>query len=322
MTRPLVSVIVPFLDPPADFFSEAVASIEAQDYRPLELILVNDGSAQDAVELARRLADGVGLPARCLEHPGGVNRGCSATRNLGASAARGEYLAFLDADDVWIPSKLSEQVEILQSNPDLAMVFGLTRYWYSWRRGEDSPATDFIVDRGVRRPVTIRPPEFVPLFLRGKIIVPGPSNTMIRREAFSGCGGFEESFRGMYEDQAFLVKLGLEHSVAGVPRHWDNYRQHSTSMMALAYEQDAELHARITFLEWVRHCCASKGIRSPDVWEAVNKEAWLAGTAQADRHRPSRTAHRLKRWWLRLEERLFPAGLRHRIWSRRSMRGH
>lgn len=316
MTRPLVSVIVPFLDPPAHFFSEAVASIEAQDYRPLELVLVNDGSARDAVEFARRLADRVDLPARCLEHPDGVNRGCSATRNLGASAARGEYLAFLDADDVWIPTKLSEQVEILESNPDLAMVFGLTKYWYSWQQRRDSPAEDFIVDRGVRRRVIIRPPEFVARFLRGRIIVPSASNTLIRCTAFSGSGGFEESFRGLYEDQAFLVKLGLAHSVIGIPRHWDNYRRHSASMTARADELDAERHARIRFLEWVRFYCANQGIRSPDLWEAVNKETWLTGTAHAEH--PSRTAHRLKRWWLRLEERLLPAALRQRIWIRAS----
>jgi glycosyltransferase involved in cell wall biosynthesis len=319
MSGPLVSVIIPFLDPRDDFFCEAVASVEAQSHRPLELILVNDGSTRSTVELARKIADRVDLPARYVEHAGGANLGCSATRNLGATTARGEYLAFLDADDVWLSNKLGEQVEILHGNPDLAMVFGLTRYWYSWLQGEDSLAADFIVDRGVSHPVTIRPPEFVALFLRGRIIVPSASNTMIRREAFLGCGGFEESFRGMYEDQAFLVKLGLEHSVAAVPRHWDNYRQHPASMTARANELDAERHARITFLHWVRRHCRDKGIRSPDIWEAVNKETWLAEAAPANvRPRTSRSVHRLKRWWLKFEELLLPAGLRQRIWSRPS----
>jgi hypothetical protein len=142
---------------------------------------------------------------------------------------------------------------------------------------------------------------------------------MIRREAFLGCGGFEESFRGMYDDQAFLVKLGLEHSVAGAPRHWDDYRQHPASMTARAHELDAERHARIAFLHWVRHHCRDRGIRSPDVWEAVNKELWLAGAAPAKlRARTSRIVHRLKRRWLKCEELLLPAGLRQRIWSRPS----
>jgi glycosyltransferase involved in cell wall biosynthesis len=101
MSGPLVSVVIPFLDPREDFFREAVASVEAQSHRPLELILVNDGSAASTVKLAKRLVDRVDLPARYVEHAGGANLGSSATRNLGASTARGEYLAFLDADDVW-----------------------------------------------------------------------------------------------------------------------------------------------------------------------------------------------------------------------------
>jgi hypothetical protein len=90
-------------------------------------------------------------------------------------------------------------------------------------------------------------------------------------------------------------------------------------MTARANELDAERHARITFLHWVRHHCRDKGIRSPDIWEAVNKETWLAEAAPANvRPRTSRSVHRLKRWWLKFEELLLPAGLRQRIWSRPS----
>jgi glycosyltransferase involved in cell wall biosynthesis len=314
MARPLVSVVIPFLDPPADFFREAVASVAAQDYRPIELLLVNDGSVQTVVALARQLASDSGVPARYIEHPGGVNMGSSATRNLGASAASGKYLAFLDADDVWVSTKLREQVAILERNPNLALVFGLTRYWYSWLRTETATPDDFVVNRGVERAVTMAPPGFVARFLRGRIIVPSTSNTLMRRDAFVRCGGFEASFRGMYDDQAFLVKLGLGHSVAGVPTCWDSYRQHAASMTARA--ADLEHEARGEFLTWVRHYCAANGIDRAEVWEAINKETWLIETAPT-RDRRSRIAHRLKRSWLRFEESVVPARLRQRLWGRR-----
>jgi hypothetical protein len=143
---------------------------------------------------------------------------------------------------------------------------------------------------------------------------------MVRRDAYAHCGGFEETFRGMYEDQAFLVKLGLDHCIAGVPRHWDAYRQHPDQMTARAGQLDAERQARITFLTWVRQYCADKGMRAPEVWEAVNKEVWLTGaTVAGSRTIRFRIAQRVKRWCLRLEELLLPAAMRQRLWGRPSV---
>jgi hypothetical protein len=309
----LVSVIIPFLDPPEGFLREAIESVLGQDYRPLELILVNDGSAPATVRMARGLLEALTIPARCIEHPGGINRGCSATRNLGARTARGRYLAFLDADDAWMPGKLTEQVEILRQDADLALVFGPSMYWYSWNRAGGDAREDVILDRGVERPRRMPPPEFVALFLRGRIVNPSPTNFMVRRDAYHACGGFEESFRGMYEDQAFLVKVGLGHAVCAVPNCWDRYRQHPQSMTAQADAAGAEEDARRAFLGWVRQYCASHGIRAPAVWEAVNKELWLSGPAAGRR---SRSVRRLKKWWLRAEEAVLPARLRQRRWGR------
>lgn len=304
----LVSVVIPFRDPQEQFFREAVASVIAQDYRPLELVLANDGSARPAVELARQLMASSGLPALLVEHPGGVSKGTSATRNRGASAAKGELLAFLDADDVWSPEKVREQVEILTHGPAIALVFGQTRYWYSWRRTRDA---DFVVQRGIERDTIFEPPQFVASFLRGRVIVPSTSNTMMRRRAFEACGGFEESFSGMYDDQAFLVKLGLANLIGGVARCWDRYRQHDTSMTALAGQCGTELEFRRHFLSWIPAYCLRNGIDCPEVIEAASKEMWLAAGA----HR-SRLLNRMRRGWLRLEEGVLPKAVRRRIWCR------
>jgi glycosyltransferase involved in cell wall biosynthesis len=67
---------------------------------------------------------------RYLEHPGHENRGMSASRNLGITHAKGEYIALLDSDDVWLPHKLQQQVAILNSHPEAIMVYELSEYWH------------------------------------------------------------------------------------------------------------------------------------------------------------------------------------------------
>ena len=128
---PRVSTIVIFLDAKR-FFEEAIESIIGQDYADWELLLVDDGSADGTADIARRYAEVDPLRIRYLTHPGRENRGMSASRNLGIREARGEYVAFLDADDAWLPGKLAQQVAILDSYPNAAMVYGPTLRWYSW----------------------------------------------------------------------------------------------------------------------------------------------------------------------------------------------
>ena len=315
-TRPLVSIIIPFLDPPGAFLREAVASVVAQDYRPIELILANDGSSPAAVASARSLLDQAGVPGRWVEHPGGRNRGSSATRNLGAAAARGAFIAFIDADDTWVDGKLTEQVELLSQDPELALVFGPSLYWYSWANDAPEGRPDVVRSYGVETLRRIEPPRFIADFLRGRIIVPNPSSLMVRREAFLACGGFEERFRGMYDDQAFLVKLGFRHAICAAPRCWGRYRQHPQSMTAQADAAGAEWAARGDFLAWVQSYFRAQPLVDPALWEAVNKEIWLSDQFRALGAGQSRRSFRwLKKWYLRVEELLLSERLRHRLWA-------
>src|SRR5215211_6343875 len=111
-TKPLVSVVIPFLNAER-FIQEAIESVFAQTYDNWELLLVDDGSNDGSTRIALEYAERNSGRVRYLQHPGHRNRGVSASRNLGISSARGEYIAFLDADDVWLPHKLEQQVEIL-----------------------------------------------------------------------------------------------------------------------------------------------------------------------------------------------------------------
>src|SRR5678815_5107839 len=99
---PLVSVIVIFLDE-EQFIREAIESVFTQTYHHWELILVDDGSMDSSTSIARSYAREHPERVRYIEHRAHQNRGMSTSRNLGISNANGEYIAFLDGDDIWLP---------------------------------------------------------------------------------------------------------------------------------------------------------------------------------------------------------------------------
>src|SRR5690349_14319499 len=100
--NPSVSIIVIFLNA-VQFIEEAIESVFGQSYDDWELLLVDDGSTDGSAEAAARYAEQWPDKVRYLTHAGRRNRGMSASRNLGIKQARGRYVAFLDADDVWLP---------------------------------------------------------------------------------------------------------------------------------------------------------------------------------------------------------------------------
>ena len=107
----LVSVVIIFFNEER-FLAEAVASVYAQTYHDWELLLVDDGSSDRSSEIARGYVERDPARVRYLQHPGHVNRGQGAARNLGVRAAQGEWVAFLDGDDVWLPERLERSVAL------------------------------------------------------------------------------------------------------------------------------------------------------------------------------------------------------------------
>jgi glycosyltransferase involved in cell wall biosynthesis len=113
LTDPLISVVVPVLDGER-YLGAAIDSILAQDHRPLEVVVVDDGSTDGSAALA----ESYGSPVHVVRQ---ANRGPAAARNLGIEAANGDYLSFLDADDLYRPGKLSTQLRVLASSPETDM---------------------------------------------------------------------------------------------------------------------------------------------------------------------------------------------------------
>jgi len=119
----LVTTIIPVYNRAA-LLSEAVRSVLAQTYRPLEIVVVDDGSTDDTSELANQLA-AKHPEVRVLHIPNG---GPGVAREAGRRAARGEFLQYLDSDDILLPAKLKLQVDALRTAPDSGVCYGITRF--------------------------------------------------------------------------------------------------------------------------------------------------------------------------------------------------
>lgn len=119
--HPVVDVIIPVYNG-ARYIEEAIQSVLSQSYRPVQLIVVDDGSQDDSADIAERIADVQVI--RC------AHVGISSVLNQGIQHGRGDLIAFLDADDRWRRDKLARQVQYLQTHPDVDMVFGHVQQFY------------------------------------------------------------------------------------------------------------------------------------------------------------------------------------------------
>jgi glycosyltransferase involved in cell wall biosynthesis len=251
---PKVSIIMIFLDA-RQFIAEAIDSVLAQSFDAWELILVDDGSKDGTSEIAAHYCDAHPDKIRRIAHPGGENRGTGASRNLGVRDARGELIAFLDADDVYHPKRLERHVSVLERHPDLAMVQSCLEYWHSWRDPANADTRE--LPPPLELNVPIAPPRLLAAMLRSQgATVPGVCSVTIRREVVERLGAFEDDFSGVYEDQVLLAKVYLETKVLVLDDCLARYRQHPASLVHRAeasgdYTPGRPDPSRRRFLQWL-----------------------------------------------------------------------
>ncbi len=265
----LVSVVMIFWNE-AQFIREAVMSIFAQTYEAWELLLVDDGSSDGSTELAQQFALLYPEKVRYMEHAGHQNRGMSASRNLGIDQARGKYLSFLDADDVWLPNKLSWQVAALESFPEAVFVCGRAEWWHSWTGISTDTSRDFLQQFGVPFDTLIRPPLLLLRFLQDQWA--SPCDLLVPRVMAISAGGYDESFRGMYEDQVFHTKLCLRWPafVSGVCGY--RYRQHPKTCTAVSHAAGQDYRMRQVFLNWLEEYLLEHEISDVEIWQVLKRE--------------------------------------------------
>jgi glycosyltransferase involved in cell wall biosynthesis len=270
----LVSVVVAFLNAER-FLDEAIRGVIGQTRQDWELLLVDDGSSDGSAGIARGYAERDRERVRYLEHPGHRNLGPSAARELGLRTARGEYIALLDADDVWLPQKLERQVALLEAHPEAAMVSGAPLYWFGWTGKPEDARRDYVIDLKLPADRVYPAPSLLLPFLRREAPPPCPCDVLVRRAAALEVGGFEAHFRGpyqVYEDQAFFSKVLLRAPAFVSGETWDRYRQHPDSAYALAKASGTREIARRYYLTWFRRYLRTQGLRGGAVWDAVHAE--------------------------------------------------
>jgi glycosyltransferase involved in cell wall biosynthesis len=179
---PQVSVIIPVFNAAATI-AETIESVLRQTFEDYEIIVVDDGSTDRTSQVLGRYQDRIQMVRR-------PNGGISTARNSGVGVSRGEYLAFLDGDDLWVPDFLSRTVAALENDPECVMAF--TDLVIVDSEGRELK-TSLVGDR------VEHAPTLEDLFARLWPIM--PSAVMMRRSAFDQSGGFSEEFRGYgYED--------------------------------------------------------------------------------------------------------------------------
>ena len=297
--NPAVSVVMPVFDQEV-WLGAAIDSLRRQRLTDWELLIVDDGSGDGsrAVMEAYRGRD----PDRIfiLEHPGRARRGAAASRNLAIGQARGRYLAFLDADDLYSREKLAEEVGRLDATPEAAMLYG-PALW----RWQDGRCADRIDRVGIEVGRVHRPPDLARrVLIEREGDVPCTCAVLIRSEAARAAGGFEESFQ-LYEDQTLWAKLFLRHGVFVASAAHSIYRQHpgSTSAHAEAagqYDFWQPHPAQREFLEWLGREAGAAGAADAAFERALRRALlsyrlpWL-GRADAKLRRAMRGVRRRRR---------------------------
>jgi len=228
MTAPSdVSVIIPYYNR-EEFIDEAVQSVLAQILKPLEIIIVNDGSR----EFSRRYLDRYADVCTILDLK--TNVGPSGARNVGIHKARGQFIAFLDSDDYWLPEKLELQRRYMEEHPECSAVTCSVSAFFS-----DRP--DQLWTRFGPGPITLAQAMIEEYWAV-------PSSLMVRTSAMLGAGGFDQRFR-VCEDRDFMLRFcAAGRRIEGIPKVLVRYRRTGQSSLTEHRWRLFFVHIRIVWL--------------------------------------------------------------------------
>lgn len=266
-----VSVVIPTYNS-ARFVTKALDSVLAQTWPLEDIILIDDGSEDETKEVVEPYRDKIRYIPR-------ENGGQASARNLGVEESRGDWVAFLDADDWWAPEKIEKQVEALQSDRDAIGCY--TGLWHVLVDGKMFPSEPISGDR-----------LWPTLRFKNPIAT---SAVMVSRELFLEMKGFDASLKAA-EDWDLWARMTLHRRMVSVPEPLVYYR-FSDSNWSLHYMR--ELENILKFLD----TSLTAGLSGPEKWAwrrriqaaAYGRAGWMAQQAGAA-HWKSLIVKSLERW--------------------------
>lgn len=253
---PCISVVIPAYNVERTL-QETVESVQKQTFRDFELIIINDGSTDQTLRIAQSFSD---PRIKTFSYKNG---GLPVARNRGIEQATGEFISFIDADDLWTQDKLERQLAALKAEPEVDVA-------YSWIQSIDEQGHLLH--------------QYHPVFFAGNVyaeilvnnFIANGSNILARREAILAVEGFDPTLRAC-EDWDFYIRLAAKYHFAVVPDWQIFYRQSSTAMtskvevmetfaltvLGKAYQSAPPKyqHLRKKSLAWVYEYCTQQHLR-------------------------------------------------------------
>jgi len=232
INNPLVSVIVPLYNG-EDYIAECLTSVYNQTYRPFEVFIVDDGSTDRSIEIVNKIA----RDKRIISQK---NEDVCRARNVGSEQSKGEFIAFIDQDDIWDPSKLSRQLEIFQTDDTIDLVFtDIIKFFPSGRKHH-------AMDKH-RIALSLTEDNLFGTLVKKNVLM--TSAVMVKRESFIKAGMFDEDFKtcGDYEMWIRMAQLGMKFRYLPEPLTFYRYHGRNTSQKTEVMHNDRVKAIRKTF---------------------------------------------------------------------------
>lgn len=211
--KDLVSIIMPAFNS-EKYIGDAIESVLGQTYKKFELIVINDGSLDHTESKIKKYSD-------TLQYISQPNQGAASARNNGILAARGEYISFLDSDDLWFENTLKLQHEYLASHPSVGLVYGEIQLFDHTGVLDEN----WMITTGLPRPEGFIFQELVFQCLFGL------STVMVRRQILDNVGLFNSNLPSG-EDYDLWLRISAMYKIGYIPERLMRYRQHADSLTA------------------------------------------------------------------------------------------
>lgn len=220
----IISVIIPAYNAQRTILA-TIESVQQQTFKDIEIIVINDGSSDRTLDRLETVND---QRLKVYSYPNG---GLPTARNRGIALAKGQYLSFIDADDLWTPDKLEKQLAALQANPKASVAYS----WLAVMLESDKYIDDPRLFSGKR--VAFTGDVYTKLLVNN--FIGNGSNILVKKEAIDLVGNFDPSFKSC-EDWDYYLRLAAKCSFAVVPEHQILYRKSAGTISSKGLVMETE----------------------------------------------------------------------------------